>query len=134
MSHPKTTLSRYGGSLPSNRAIHDSFVKQHIKEAKKTLAQADTSAARWIPASGAVPLSYLTGGIRSSREILDYPEPRLLLNHIPSVTAFEIAIKSDPEMHDLFNQIFLEVSPENQVNYNILSKAVLQNQPQHSST
>jgi hypothetical protein len=35
--------------------------------------------------------------------------------HIAPVGAFEIAIKSDPEMYDLFNQIFLEAPKENEV-------------------
>jgi hypothetical protein len=37
--------------------------------------------------------------------------------HIAPVEAFEIAIKSDPGMHDLFNQIFLQAPKENQVHF-----------------
>jgi hypothetical protein len=41
--------------------------------------------------------------------------------HIAPVEAFEIAIKSDPEMYGLFNQIFLEASKENDVHFRFKS-------------
>jgi hypothetical protein len=39
----------------------------------------------------------------------------LKTRHTAPVQRFETAIKSDPEMYDLFSQIFLQVSKENTV-------------------
>lgn len=74
---PKTTLSLYGGWLPSNPHVHRSFLNHSARLASHRKA------------------------VRAA--------------HIDPVSKFDHAIKSDHEMMELFNQIFLQVAPENTV-------------------
>jgi phosphatidylserine decarboxylase len=75
---PKTTLSRYGGWIPSSRHVHKSFLDTHAKLAEKSIKARAT--------------------------------------HNPAVAAFAQAIKSNKQMVELFNQIFMQVSEESTVN------------------
>ncbi|KAJ7485422.1 phosphatidylserine decarboxylase [Mycena latifolia] len=77
----KTTLTRYGGWLPSTTEAYDSFFSQLTDKVSERRAKA-------VP-------------------------------HIPAVAAFARAMNapsgSEPKMIDLFNQIFLQVAPQNNV-------------------
>ncbi|KAK0431383.1 phosphatidylserine decarboxylase [Desarmillaria tabescens] len=75
--HRKTTLTRYGGWLPANPAIHKSFIRHAIQ--------------------------------------LSAPRHRTRAAHTEPVANFQAAINADPEMVDLWNQIFLQASTENQI-------------------
>ncbi|KAK0211512.1 phosphatidylserine decarboxylase [Armillaria fumosa] len=73
----KTTLTRYGGWLPANPAVHKSFI-QHLAQRSATAHRAKAT-------------------------------------HTEPVAKFQAAINADPEMVDLWNQIFLQASPENKI-------------------
>ncbi|KAK0496268.1 phosphatidylserine decarboxylase [Armillaria luteobubalina] len=73
----KTTLTRYGGWLPDNPAIHKSFV-QHLAQRSATACKTRAT-------------------------------------HTEPVEKFQAAINADPEMVDLWNQIFLQASPKNKI-------------------
>ncbi len=45
----------------------------------------------------------------------------MVSNHVPSVAKFECAIQSDPEMVDLFEQLFVQASSQNEVHLNPIS-------------
>ncbi|KIJ15837.1 hypothetical protein PAXINDRAFT_11415 [Paxillus involutus ATCC 200175] len=92
-SVPNTKLSRYGGWLPSS-AVHKTFIENHTNLVAKRLE--DRTSHLHVPASDRLP---------GSAESL----------HVPSVQAFADAIHEDPVMSDLFDKIFLQASPLNQV-------------------
>nr|BAQ19358.1 phosphatidylserine decarboxylase 1 [Grifola frondosa] len=69
-----------------------------------------TRYAGWLPANPAIQRSF----IGKHAELIRTPYGRRAA-HVAPVAKFENAIKSDPTMVDLFNQIFLQVSDENQV-------------------
>ncbi|OBZ67911.1 Phosphatidylserine decarboxylase proenzyme 3 [Grifola frondosa] len=69
-----------------------------------------TRYAGWLPANPAIQRSF----IGKYAELIRTPYGRRAA-HVAPVAKFENAIKSDPTMVDLFNQIFLQVSDENQV-------------------
>ncbi|KAH7890911.1 phosphatidylserine decarboxylase [Phlebopus sp. FC_14] len=93
-SPPKTRLTRYGGWLPS-RIVYEKFVDYHVGKAvdrhQKYKARLPN-----IPLN--VPLP-----------------PGEEAPHIPSVQAFADVINGDPVLRGLFDKIFLQVSPLNQV-------------------
>lgn len=68
-------MRRYTGWIPTNREIHRSFARHHLK----VIRDADKE------------------------------------GHTEPVAQFESAIEADPEMRDLFNQIFLQAPSENLV-------------------
>ncbi|KIJ15847.1 hypothetical protein PAXINDRAFT_168846 [Paxillus involutus ATCC 200175] len=90
---PKTKLSRYGGWLPS-RVVREAYLKEHCGLAAGRLEKYRTG--RGLPQGAPFP------------EGPDGP-------HVPSVQAFGDAINADPVMKDLFDKIFLQVSPLNRI-------------------
>ncbi|KAK0211513.1 phosphatidylserine decarboxylase [Armillaria fumosa] len=64
----------------------------------------------WHPANPAIYESFIQDLIKRSA-----PRHRARAAHTESVAKFEAAINADPEMVDLWNQIFLQASPENKI-------------------
>ncbi|KAK0496269.1 phosphatidylserine decarboxylase [Armillaria luteobubalina] len=64
----------------------------------------------WYPANPAIYESFIQDLANQSA-----PRQRARAAHTDSVAKFEAAINADPEMVDLWNQIFLQASPENRV-------------------
>ncbi|KAK7030972.1 hypothetical protein VNI00_013920 [Paramarasmius palmivorus] len=95
MSLPKTTLSRYGGWLPSSPIVRQSFFQARLADAKKRLALIRGGSEFTVSADG------LDG--------------KAAVGHIPSVADFEHAIKSDERLFRLFNQIFIQAPEENKI-------------------
>ncbi|KAF9225111.1 hypothetical protein BS17DRAFT_879256 [Gyrodon lividus] len=91
---PKSRLSRFGGWLPSS-VVLGSYIKCHTDRAAERYARYRAGHPD-IPKG--VPLSSCAEG-----------------PHVPSVQAFADAINADPVMRGLFDKIFLQVSPLNQV-------------------
>ncbi|KAH7890906.1 Phophatidylserine decarboxylase-domain-containing protein [Phlebopus sp. FC_14] len=93
-SPPKTRLTRYGGWLPS-RIVHEKFVDYHVGKAIDRHQEYKANRPN-------VPLN------------IPLP-PGEAAPHVPSVQAFADTINGDDELRTLFDKIFLQVSPLNQV-------------------
>ncbi|KAH7890908.1 phosphatidylserine decarboxylase [Phlebopus sp. FC_14] len=93
-SSPKTKLTRYGGWLPS-RVVHEGFIKHHAGHAAESHRKYKARRPN-IPLNAPLP-------------------PGEEAPHVDSVQEFANAINGDPVMRGLFDKIFLQVSPLNQV-------------------
>lgn len=60
----------------------------------------------WLPANPAVYEAFFDDLLRAIDTKKD---------HVPAVQDFETALKSDPELLDLFERTFLQAAPENRV-------------------
>lgn len=66
----------------------------------------------WIPKSRKVYKAFFDDHLKFAKH-----SKRTNVAHEPAIAAFETAILSDPAMSFLFNRIFLQVAPENQVRF-----------------
>ncbi|KIL56735.1 hypothetical protein M378DRAFT_172433 [Amanita muscaria Koide BX008] len=72
--------------------------------------KSSSSSIWWLLANALINNSF----VKHLRPIRELSEEKVS-DHVPSVAIFERAIKSDPEMVDLFDHAFLQASSQNEV-------------------